>query len=90
MWHLTMNNSLLTVGMETVLFLDREEVETRVATCQYYPITHRIPSGFFIKSMGFLNADDVLISRISWQNISGLGLGKMFLIYFSGFKRNHN
>ncbi len=76
MWHLTMNNSSLDDRNGDLVVFDREDVETilqHVNTSQTIP---RIPTGFFLQSMEFLNANDILITGYIWQNISGLGIWK--------------
>jgi len=55
---------------------DKEDVETILHHVDVNPITPRIPTGFFLQSMEFLNANDVLITGYIWQNISGLGIWK--------------
>ncbi len=72
MWHLTMNNSSLDGRNGDFVVFDREDVETVLQHVNTSPVTHRIPTGFFLQSMEFLNANDVLITGYVWQNISGL------------------
>ena len=79
MWHFTMNNSSLDGRNGDFVVLDRTDVETMLQHANISPTTPRIPTRFFIKSMEFLNADDVLITGHIWQNISSLGLGRKFL-----------
>ena len=76
MWHVTMNNSSLDGRNGDFVVFDREDVETVLQHVNMSSTTPRIPTGFFIKSMGFLNADDVLITGYIWQNISSLGTWK--------------
>ena len=76
MWHLTMNNSSLDSRNGDLTVFDREDVETVLQHVNMSSTTHRIPTGFFLQSMEFLNANDVLITGYIWQNISGLGAWK--------------
>ena len=76
MWHLTMNNSSLDSRNRDLVVFDREDVETVLQHVNTSSTTHRIPTGFFLQSMEFLNANDVLITGYIWQNISGLGTWK--------------
>ena len=76
MWHLTMNNSSLDSRNGDLAVFDREDVETVLQHVNTSSTTHRIPTGFFLQSMEFLNANDVLITGYIWQNISGLGAWK--------------
>jgi hypothetical protein len=72
MWHLTMNNSSLDSRNGDRVVFDKEDVETVLQHVNTSSTTHRIPTGFFLQSMEFLNANDVLITGYIWQNISGL------------------
>ena len=65
MWHVTMNNSSLDGRNGDFVVFDREDVETVLQHVNTSPITHRIPTGFFLQSMEFLNANDVLIPDMS-------------------------
>ncbi len=76
MWHLTMNNSSLDGRNGDIVVFDREDVETVLQHVNTNPTTHRIPTGFFLQAIEFLNANDVLITGYIWQNISGLGAWK--------------
>ena len=76
MWHLTMNNSSLDDRNGDRVVFDREDVETVLQHVNMSPTTPRIPTGFFLQSMVFLNANDVLITGYIWQNISSLGAWK--------------
>jgi hypothetical protein len=42
------------------------------------PTIPRVPTGIFLQSMEFLNANNILITGYIWQNISGLGAWKEF------------
>ena len=55
---------------------DREDVETVLQHVDMNPTTPRTPTGFFLQSMEFLNANDILITGYIWQNISSLGTWK--------------
>ncbi len=76
MWHLTMNNSALDSRNGDLAVFDREDVETVFQHVNTSPTIPRIPTGLFLQSMEFLNANDVLITGYIWQNISGLGIRK--------------
>jgi hypothetical protein len=78
MWHLTMNNSSLDGRNGDLVVFDREDVETVLQHVDTSPTTPRIPTGFFLQSMEFLNANDVLMTGSIWQNISSLGAWKEF------------
>jgi hypothetical protein len=71
-----MNNSALDSKDGDLVVFDREDVETILHHVDVNPTTPRIPTGFFLQSMEFLNANDVLITGYIWQNISGLGIWK--------------
>ena len=71
-----MNNSSLDSRNGDLVVFDREDVETVLQHVNTSPTTPRIPTGFFLQSMEFLNANDVLITGYIWQNISGLGAWK--------------
>ena len=72
MWHLTMNNSYLDSRKGDLVVFDREDVETVLQHVNMSPSAPRIPTGLFLQSMEFLNANDILITGYIWQNISGL------------------
>jgi hypothetical protein len=76
MWHFTMNNSFFDSRNGDLIVFDREGVETVLQHSNTSPTTNRIPTGFLIKSMEFVNANDVLITGHIWQNISGIGIWK--------------
>ena len=76
LWHFTMNNSVLDSRNGDLVVFAREDVETILHHVDVNPTTPKIPTGFFLQSMEFLNANDVLITGYIWQNISGLGIWK--------------
>jgi hypothetical protein len=76
MWYLTMNNSALDSRNGDLVVFDREDIETVLQHADTSSTTPRTPTGFFLQSMEFLNANDVLIAGYIWQNISGLGVWK--------------
>jgi hypothetical protein len=76
MWYLTMNNSALDSRNGDLVVFDREDVETVLQHVDMNPTTPRTPTGFFLQSMEFLNANDILITGYIWQNISSLGTWK--------------
>jgi hypothetical protein len=76
LWHLTENNSALDSRNGDLVVFNREDVETVLQHVDTSSTTPRIPTGFFLQSMEFLNANDVLITGYIWQNISGLGVWK--------------
>ena len=78
MWYITMNNSSLDGKNGNLVVFDREDVETVLKHVNTSPTTPRIPTGFFLQSMEFLNANDVLITGYIWQNISSLVAWKEF------------
>jgi hypothetical protein len=78
MWYLTMNNSSLDDRNGDRVVFDREDVETVLQHVNMSPTIPRIPTGFFLQSMKFLNANEVLITGYIWQNISSLGTWKDF------------
>lgn len=61
-WHLTINNSTLDDRNGDLVVFDRADVETVLQHTNTNPITFRIPTGFFIQSMEFLNANDIAIT----------------------------
>jgi hypothetical protein len=77
-WHLTINNSTLDDRNGDLVVFDRADVETVLQHTNTNPITFRIPTGFFIQSMEFLNANDIAITGYIWQNISSPGAEKDF------------
>lgn len=77
-WHLTTNNSTLDDRNGDLVVFDRADVETVLQHTNTNPITFRIPTGFFIQSMEFLNANDIAITGYIWQNISSPGAEKDF------------
>jgi len=74
LWYLTINNSALDSRNGDLVVFDKEDVETILYHVDVNPTTPRIPTGFFLQSMEFLNANDVLITGYIWQNISDLGI----------------
>jgi hypothetical protein len=72
-WHLTIKNSTLDDRNGDLVVFDREDVETVLQHTNTSPITLRIPTGFFLQSMEFLNANDIAITGYIWQNISSPG-----------------
>lgn len=77
-WNLAMNSSTLDDRNGDLVVFDREDVETVFQHANLSPTTPRIPTGFFLQSIEFLNAYDVVITGYIWQNISVSGADKDF------------
>jgi Cache domain len=75
-WYLAMNNSTLDNRNGDFVVFDREDVETVFQHDNLSSATIRIPTGLFLQSMEFLNANDVLITGYIWQNLTASGGGK--------------
>lgn len=76
MWHFTMNNSSLDNRKGDLIVFDREGVETVLQHFNTSLSTNKIPTGLLLRSLEFLNANDVVITGYIWQNISGIGIWK--------------
>ena len=75
-WNLAMNSSTLDDRNGDLVVFDREDVETVFQHANLSPTTPRIPTGFFLQSIEFLNAYDVEITGYIWQKISAPGADK--------------